>query len=208
MLAVLLVALLGAGAFACWWRATAVDRRVNALLDEFRGEPPGLLQRWLAKLGLAEKRRTAHTDAQQGILALAGLGPDAVPELIRALRDTDPAVRRTAAVALWHLRDRRSTDPLVTALKDEHWLVRLRAAEALGRLGDPRAVGPLIAALADEHHDVREVAASALGRLGDALAVGPLEKLLADENGVVVDRAGEAIEEIRLKSSLKDDENL
>jgi HEAT repeat protein len=60
----------------------------------------------------------------------------AVPALIAALEDADPAVRKTSAYALGSLRDPRSVEPLTLSLQDEVEDVRWNAAIGLALLGD------------------------------------------------------------------------
>ena len=163
LLVVLALILLAAGGFGCNWQAAAVDRQVNVLLAEVRAREPALAGRQRTMLELLTASQSAHE--------LVKLGPSAVLELIRALRDSDSRVRCVAAMALGDLGDARAVEPLIAALKDESVLVRYPAAAALGMLGDARAVEPLIAALKDESGFVRRVAATELGMLGDARAV-------------------------------------
>jgi DNA polymerase III delta prime subunit len=67
-----------------------------------------------------------------------------------AIHDPDPAVRDSAAWALWQIPDRRVVDLLIEALSDPYSYARGSAASALGRIGDPRAIGPLSAMLSDD----------------------------------------------------------
>ena len=196
LLVVLGLILLAAGGFAWYWRATAVDRQVNALLAEVREDNPGLVESWLIKLGLMKGPRTDRS-YDQVAYDLAKLGPSAVPALIRALRESDWPVRCVAALALGKLGDARAIEPLIAALKDKDKNVRYSAASALGELGNARAVGLLIAALRDEDEDVRRSAARALGELGDARAVEPLKELLGDEDVAVRTAAAEALKRLR-----------
>ncbi len=64
-----------------------------------------------------------------------------------ALGDEDPAVRRTAVVALGRLKHPESAAALSQALKDEDVLVRGDALLALGRLGDPTTQAAIVEAL-------------------------------------------------------------
>jgi len=197
-LVLLAAVLLAGGGFAWYWHATAVERRVDALLDEVRDEEPGLLQRWLARLGLAEDRRMLRP-SHEVALDLAKVGPCAVPALARALRDPDPSVAPVAALALDELGDTRGFEFLVEALRDKDWQRRVWSAEAMAYVG-PRAVGSLIRALNDDKPIVRILTADALGQLGDARAVEPLKELLDDENEEVREVVKEAMKKIRRKT--------
>jgi hypothetical protein len=81
---------------------------------------------------------------------LERMGPQATPELLRALSRKDLGIkaRRLLALALGGTKDPRVYDPLVKLLgSDPSWQVRADAATALGKLGDPRAIEPLTAAV-------------------------------------------------------------
>jgi hypothetical protein len=67
-----------------------------------------------------------------------------------AIHDPDPAIRDSAAWALWQIPDRRVVDLLVEALGDPYPYARGSAASALGQIGDPRAIKPLTALLTDD----------------------------------------------------------
>jgi len=67
-----------------------------------------------------------------------------------AIHDADPAIRDSAAWALWQIPDRRVVDLLVEALSDPYPYARGSAASALGRIGDSRAIGPLTMLLSDD----------------------------------------------------------
>ena len=136
LLVALALILLAAGGFAWYWQATAVGRQVNALLAEVREHEPGLVERWLTKLGLWKDRRTGRR-SRDVAEDLAKLGPSAVPALIRALRDRDPEVRSTAPGALWRLGDARAVKPVKELLGDEYEGVRKAATEALEQLRAP-----------------------------------------------------------------------
>jgi len=156
-----------------------------------------------------------------------------VEGLIRALKDSNPYVRKEAAEALGKIGDERAVEPLIEALKDSYLAVRWKAAEALskigeraagpliealkdsdeyvrmgaagalGEIGDSRAVEPLIEALKDSNADVRSSAAIALGEIGDRRAVGPLIEALKDSNEFVREEAAEALGEIVKKAKME-----
>jgi len=83
-------------------------------------------------------------------------------DLIRALDDSNPNVRRHCAMALGRRRVAMAVRPLFPLLKDDNWFVRAEAAAALGRIGDPRAAGWLLQLLNDSDPYVRLCAGSAL----------------------------------------------
>lgn len=116
-----------------------------------------------------------------------------VDGLIKALRNRDSQVRRSASAALVWITDKRAMEPLAQALKDEDDCVRGNAAEALCRIGDNRVVEPLIQALKDKDWLVRRNSAKALGIIGDPRANDPLAQALEDESESVRMQAAEAL---------------
>jgi arylsulfatase A-like enzyme len=80
------------------------------------------------------------------------LKPEAVPELKKALKDEDSAVRYWAALGLLMRGESgvsASRDELLAALKDSSPYVRVAAAEALGRYGVESDVKPALATLVE-----------------------------------------------------------
>jgi len=113
---------------------------------------------------------------------LAGQHADTtVPDLIAALKDPNPVVRRGGAITLGGLRAQAAAavPALIEALQDPTPPVREAAAYALGSIGAQAqaAIPALIAAIKDPEPDVRAGAAEALVRLHRMLAAptGPLE---------------------------------
>jgi HEAT repeat protein len=86
-------------------------------------------------------------------------------DLIHALDDPDPNVRRYSSQALGKLKNPEALKPLFRLLADDNWFVRAEAATALGEIGDPRSVGWLIQLLADDDGYVRYSATMALYEL-------------------------------------------
>lgn len=113
------------------------------------GEDPRL-QRYLAivlgRVGdvsslptLTEAMRT-DDDVETRVWSAWALGkiavPEAVPSLLGALEDADPAVRKMAAYALGSLHDPRALQPLLDTLDDTVEDVRWNVAIALAQQGD------------------------------------------------------------------------
>ncbi len=100
-------------------------------------------------------------------LALGRSGsPLAIEQLIQALADASPVVRRSAARALGETGSVQATDSLVRELLDGESDIRSEAAEALGRLGYLSGVDPLVEALEDEDPWVRISAIRGLSEIG------------------------------------------
>lgn len=86
-------------------------------------------------------------------------------DLVRALDDPDPNVRRSCARALGQLKNPEALKPLFRLLGDDNWFVRAETATAFGRIADPRSVGWLIQLLTDDDGYVRYSAVTALHEL-------------------------------------------
>ncbi len=133
--------------------------------------------------------------ASEALLALAGGPEELLPELRKAARGENPALRFRASAALAMRRDPAALPGLLEAverrrapvpepacqgirLPDPPWLP---AVVLLGRLGSKEAVPVLCDVLgdADAPFDALLAAARSLGRIGDRGAAPALEKLLA-----------------------------
>ena len=94
--------------------------------------------------------------------------PLAIEQLVQALADASPRVRRSAARALGESRSESAAEPLVRELLDGASDIRSEAAEALGRLGFSTSIDPLVEALNDADPRVRISAIRGLaGMRGD-----------------------------------------
>ncbi|HJL17274.1 MAG TPA: HEAT repeat domain-containing protein [Sandaracinaceae bacterium LLY-WYZ-13_1] len=123
---------------------------------------------------------------------------DAVPDLVRALRDPVVDVRVVAAAAIWRLPDPAAVPALLELLRDRDASARQWGALALGVIRDRRATRPLVTLLDDAEADVRTDAIRSLGRLRDPRAVSPLEAYARDDDHAMDER----IEAINALSSL------
>lgn len=85
--------------------------------------------------------------------ALGRIGPAAIPQLVIALRDQDPQVRKEAARALARMGAEAAPalQDLIVALKDADESVRRSAAQAIGQIGPAAkdAIPALVEALRD-----------------------------------------------------------
>jgi HEAT repeat protein len=131
--------------------------------------------------------------------ALASIGGDAVPELIKCLKDQRPDSRLFACTILGRIGPdaARAVSALASALSDKTPDVAVAAATALGRIGEDArtAVSPLTAALKHDNWRVRMSAATALGEIGPAAraAVRGLAALLEDADWQVRRAAATAL---------------
>ncbi len=99
-------------------------------------------------------------------------------ELLALLKDTEPRIRRRAALGVGRVGLPEGVEPLKTLLASETVPeVRHMAAFALGLIGDASAADGLVTALADADSFVQGRAAEALGQIGhkeSAAAVGQM----------------------------------
>ena len=98
----------------------------------------------------------------------------AADDLIAALHDPSPRVRRGAAVALGRLGDPKAVGELVHQLNEHPDLVEEETVAALGEIGDAAAIPVLVRFLSHPRSMLRRAAARALARIpasaGDASA--------------------------------------
>ena len=138
---------------------------------------------------------------------LAGIGPDAIPFLLKALTDKDVQVRRYAIIALGEFGP--SAKPAIPLLlkryKKEETAVRANILITLGQIGqDPGNVVPiLVQCLKSDEPVIRGNSIFALGEFGDnAMNAAPeLFKLLRDDDANVRNNAATVIMRLNLTES-------
>jgi HEAT repeat protein len=147
----------GSAGFAETWRKL---RRMN---------PKGVaaLQK-LSRSTDSDARQTAIQAVAENRFSLA------TEEIIHALHDPSPQVRREAAKALARLGERSAVQALVHQLEDHPDLIEEETIEAIGDIGGRDAVPALIKQLQSPRSSLRRAAARALGRIGDRAAVDAL----------------------------------
>ena len=138
-------------------------------------------------------RRPSHelcdrqaSDSTAVLKSLRFVTREAVPQLIKALKDPDDDVRRSAAEALGTMGPAAAEIPphLIEALEDQTADVRHSAPEALGKMGPATAesVPQLVKALEDQNDDMRSSAAEVLNKMGPAAeSVPQLIKVLEED---------------------------
>lgn len=126
----------------------------------------------------------------QAAEALAGLGGDAVPDLISLLGESDWRIRYRAAEALGKIRLFEAVEPLTRALSDEKDHVRYMAAKSLGFLGAGDAVPDLVRLLSDENEYVRRMVVLSLGKIGEKEGTDAILRIRDNET---CDRVKDAI---------------
>jgi HEAT repeat protein len=191
------------------------ERSLEGILDLFETEDVGLSDFVLQaaeKFGpkAASPLRTALRVGNPRIRSGAALAlgrlrlPGTLPDIVAALDDPSPSVRRSAVKGLDSYHDMSAADGLFRALEDADLEVQDYATTALARLypesydavrgklgnadpqvrknsvtilrkmGDPRAVPAIIGSLEDPDPNVRMFAVAALIEFGDPRAIQPL----------------------------------
>ncbi len=112
------------------------------------------------------------------IAALGSVGsPTPVPQLIAAMKERSPQVRRVAIGAIALIAHPSCEAPLTEAIRnpDDDNEARAQAAVGLGRIGTPTAIATLVSALSDDDLKVQIAAVDGLSDVGvpavSALAV-------------------------------------
>jgi len=115
-------------------------------------------------------RATSVTEREEAIEEIgSGRLNLASDEIVKALHDPLPRVRRQAAAAIAQLRDPRAVEELLHQLDEHPDLVEEEIVEALGVLGDPRSIPALVRTLNSPRAILRRSAARAIGRLGEGV---------------------------------------
>ncbi len=150
--------------------------KIRTALQQLRHTTPGGIRamRSLSKSTNAESREEAIGQVADTHYSL---GAD---EIIKALHDPSPRVRRSAAQALARLQDRSAGAALLHMIVEHPDLVEEETVEALGELRDAKAVPALVDLLQSPRSLLRRAAAKALGRVGNADAIGPLVAAAAE----------------------------
>ena len=133
--------------------------------------------------------------------------PALLTNLVGALADDWPSVRRDAAYALGVVMtppiDARAADELIYSLADADNAVRLAAARSLGRLRATRAGDHLIGRIVDPDLPVRLAAMRAVGEIREARALVALQDQLDYYRGGIAGRAAlEALARIAHRSTM------
>jgi HEAT repeat protein/Na+/melibiose symporter-like transporter len=157
------------------WRVReAGSTEVRTALQHLAEATPGRVR--------ALRKLTRSSKVEEREAALEELGDTsftmAADEMVKALHDPLPRVRRQAAQALSRLRDAesrgRATETLIEQLDAHPDFVEEETIDVLGELADARALKVLVPMLKSPRSLVRRAASRALGRLGEMDAVPAL----------------------------------
>jgi hypothetical protein len=136
---------------------TILRRKPDITVLAYQRDIPGLI-RALSSRDPAVQSAAVH--------ALAGIGPEAVGPLVRALEKKNRNLRLGVIGALAGIRDPGAVSALAEMMKDPGSEVRWQAAIALGETGGSEAVAPLLHGLEDRDKYVRYGSAISLRKNG------------------------------------------
>ena len=136
---------------------------------------------------LADTQKDTNTRMEAAMTLGQAKNPKYLQFLTEALKDSNKAIRWTAAEALWEMGDKKAVPALIEYLEkgEAYEWGKVVTMNALASLKDPQAVEPLIRVLESPNPFLRRSAAVALFTIGDARAIPPLIELLKDEQGFI-----------------------
>lgn len=105
------------------------------------------------------------------------------------LKDPDPEVRKTAAVAIERLEGTFALEEIMNSLKKGDTGTKIRAIYALGEIGGERVVAPLVYCAGRPEAGIRAAAVEVLGRITSPIVLPVLIKHLDDPNGAIQARS-------------------
>ncbi|MGD0815317.1 MAG: HEAT repeat domain-containing protein [Verrucomicrobiota bacterium] len=154
--------------------STVSDAAIQAL-----GEM-GSLARPLLESVLTDPNRIAER-RREAVEALgASDDPEAIPTLLKAIRDPDNGVSAEAVEALSQMTDLRAFQAVVGVLEGSDQRLAKIAAQHLGSSGYSRSIEPLRKALRSADQEIRSSSAQALAKLGDSSGADILLQSLGD----------------------------
>jgi HEAT repeat protein len=107
--------------------------------------------------------------------------PDAAPEIVKLLDNSDPEVRELAIYSLNAAGGEAAKDGFLKALNDESEMVRSAACKSLVYNYDPKYLQAYINHLKSDDEFVREHVALVIGKIGGPKAVQAIKERLAVE---------------------------
>jgi len=183
---------------------TILRRKPDITVLAYQRDIPGLI-RALSSRDPAVQSAAVH--------ALAGIGPEAVGPLVRALEKKNRNLRLGVIGALAGIRDPGAVTALAGMMEDPGSEVRWQAAIALGETGGSEAVAPLLHGLEDRDKYVRYGSAISLRKNGYqpsdergwawfAAAMQDWERLRTLQSSALVRTLGDADRQVRWEAAL------
>lgn len=128
----------------------------------------------------------------------------AIPDILKMLKDPDVEVKDIAIIALTDINDTQIVNNIIDCLEDPSPVIQQRATWALGELKDKKAIPVLLELLTSTTSAVRICAAYALGNIEDERAVDKLcEAMLNDTEPEVRTYAAESLAQIKDRRATK-----
>jgi HEAT repeat protein len=115
---------------------------------------------------------------------------------LKAVRDPDPNIRGTAALALAQSYPSQAIPYLIASLPEGDQTIRTAAITKLWQLNAKAAVEPLIMLLNDPNRSIRQAAIHALGQLRDPRAIEPILTQVGDADPNTMLAIGNALSRI------------
>jgi HEAT repeat protein len=163
------------------------SRTVRSALEDLRRVTPRGMRamRSLARSSNMQTREAAIASVGQAGVTLA------TDDILKALHDPQPRVRRQAAATLARLHDPRATLELIHQVEEHPDLLEEEVIDTLGALGDRRAVPSLIRTLQDPRSILRRATARALAKVAgdDPASIAALEVAALDPHDVDLRRS-------------------
>lgn len=152
-----------------------VTEHIAALMDDdwgIREDAATALGYLQDARGVAPLIRALHDSdravRQAAASSLTALGDPAVVPLGFCLQDSNLEVQEAASSILSLIADDRVLEPLSASLLSPNWIVRMHSAKALGRIQAPQTPKTLILLLQDKVPAVRDEAAKSIQAMGEA----------------------------------------
>lgn len=123
-----------------------------------------------------------RSERESAYLKLKEKGREALPYLIKALREGSPRIRYWSASLLGVVGVKEAVEPLMKALQDKDTGVRRAVVSALGDIGEKRALPALEKLLSSKDKGLRADLILSIGKIGGERAVEILWKLIREED--------------------------
>lgn len=149
------------------------------------------LSHWLKALN--EGNAASRAKAAESLGKIGPAARDAVPDLVRAVRDADEELREQAVIALGEIGDHRASAALLPLLRDADIFFVQTVGIALGKIGGMEAFAATRELLANSTPDSKGDIFRAYLRVCKERAVPHLDALLKDMDSEVRWRAAHAL---------------
>jgi len=148
---------------------------------------------------------TALHVRKHALLALGRIGSaNALPSLIKSMKDPNPDIREAAEKALYNI-GKHDINGMIKLLNDPETMIG--AIRILGHTGDIKTIDPLLKSLNHDNPEIVAEVIQALGRLGGEITIQPLSDLLSDERYKDIRADGAASKEEQVNINKRNEQN-